>query len=351
MKEMVSVIIPVYKTEQYLDRCIESVVNQTYKNLEIILVDDGSPDNCPKMCDEWAKKDSRIKVIHKKNGGVSSARNEALKFANGEFVQFVDSDDYIEKDYTEKLISEYSDDVDLAICGFTIINDNRNTIVCSVKNYLDVDLLSNKRIFLKFVLDMLFDVTVNKLFRRSLIDFSFNEKLPLGEDRVFNLDYFKNIKQKIKFADSNGYIYEYNTGSAIHKKRNNAYEILVCSLDEIYKFLIQKFGDAFCDEFYIMIGGFVNAVITIVPKQEFKSTAKMLNNNELVQTYVKNFKPAGFKERLRYYLIKRKHYKMLAFLSKIKRGCIKGESKWVKKLCWFLEQGLRQLKCARLLKN
>ena len=71
---LISVIIPVYNVEQYLDRCLESVVNQTYKNLEIILVDDGSPDNCPKMCDEWAKKDSRIKVIHKQNGGASSSR-------------------------------------------------------------------------------------------------------------------------------------------------------------------------------------------------------------------------------------------------------------------------------------
>ena len=73
--ELISIIVPVYKVEKYLDKCVESIVEQTYKNLEIILVDDGSPDNCPAMCDEWAKKDSRIKVIHKKNGGLSSARN------------------------------------------------------------------------------------------------------------------------------------------------------------------------------------------------------------------------------------------------------------------------------------
>lgn len=98
-ENLISVIIPVYNVEPYLNRCVESVVNQTYKNLEIILVDDGSPDNCPVMCDEWAKKDNRIKVIHKENGGVASARNAGLDTATGELVGWVDSDDWIDEDY------------------------------------------------------------------------------------------------------------------------------------------------------------------------------------------------------------------------------------------------------------
>lgn len=84
---LISVIVPVYKVEQYLDRCVQSIVDQTYKNLEIILVDDGSPDNCPAMCDAWAEKDSRIRVIHKENGGLSSARNAGLEIATGAFLQ------------------------------------------------------------------------------------------------------------------------------------------------------------------------------------------------------------------------------------------------------------------------
>lgn len=89
---LISVIVPVYKVEQYLDRCVQSIVDQTYKNLEIILVDDGSPDNCPAMCDAWAAKDSRIRVIHKENGGVASARNVGLDNAVGQYISFVDSD-------------------------------------------------------------------------------------------------------------------------------------------------------------------------------------------------------------------------------------------------------------------
>ena len=93
MDEKVSIIVPVYNVEKYLDKCIESIVNQTYRNIEIILVDDGSPDKCPEICNEWAKKDDRIKVIHKENGGLSSARNAALEIAQGDYITFVDSDD------------------------------------------------------------------------------------------------------------------------------------------------------------------------------------------------------------------------------------------------------------------
>ena len=92
---LVSVIIPVYKTERYLHRCIDSLVNQDYKNIEIILIDDGSPDHCGNICDEYAKKDKRIKVIHQRNKGLSAARNAGLDFCTGEYLCFVDSDDYV----------------------------------------------------------------------------------------------------------------------------------------------------------------------------------------------------------------------------------------------------------------
>jgi len=101
---LVSVIVPVYGVEKYLDRCIRSIVDQTYSNLEIILVDDGSPDNCPQICDSWAEKDCRIKVIHKENGGSSSARNAGLDVFRGQFVSFIDGDDWIELEYYSEMI-------------------------------------------------------------------------------------------------------------------------------------------------------------------------------------------------------------------------------------------------------
>jgi len=114
---LISVIIPVYNVEKYLDRCVDSVVNQTYKNLEIILVDDGSPDKCPQMCDDWAKKDKRIKVIHKENGGLSDARNCALDVMKGQYVCFVDSDDYVKLNYVEflyNLLKKYNTKISVA---------------------------------------------------------------------------------------------------------------------------------------------------------------------------------------------------------------------------------------------
>ena len=117
MKDLISVIVPVYNVELYLNRCVESLVRQTYKHLEIILVDDGSPDECPNICDEWRNKDSRIRVIHKTNGGLSSARNAGLAVAKGEYIAFVDSDDWIHAEYIEHLyvaIKKY--EVDIAAC-------------------------------------------------------------------------------------------------------------------------------------------------------------------------------------------------------------------------------------------
>ena len=102
-EKLISIIVPIYKVEKYLNKCVESLVMQTYKNLEIILVDDGSPDNCPIICDEWARKDARIKVIHKPNGGLSDARNCGIDVATGEYIMFVDSDDAITKNACEVL--------------------------------------------------------------------------------------------------------------------------------------------------------------------------------------------------------------------------------------------------------
>ena len=103
MHDLISVIIPVYKVEKYLCRCVDSVLEQTYTNMEIILVDDGSPDNCPVMCDEYARQDSRVKVIHQENAGLSGARNAGIDMAQGQWLAFVDSDDYLAADFLERL--------------------------------------------------------------------------------------------------------------------------------------------------------------------------------------------------------------------------------------------------------
>ena len=119
--KLISVIVPVFMVEEYLDIAVNSIVNQTYKNLENILVDDGSPDSYPAMCDSWAQKDSRIRVIHKENGGVSSARNAGLRVAKGDWISFVDSDDWIHRQFFELLIQSGENDGDVISSGYTRI--------------------------------------------------------------------------------------------------------------------------------------------------------------------------------------------------------------------------------------
>lgn len=127
MDSLISVIVPIYNVEKYFDRCVDSIINQTYKNLEIILVDDGSPDNCPQMCDDYAKIDNRIKVVHKENGGLSDARNAGMKVATGEYVSFIDSDDYISLDFYETLLETIVDnDSDIVECGVVKFYEDNN---------------------------------------------------------------------------------------------------------------------------------------------------------------------------------------------------------------------------------
>lgn len=127
MNPLISVIVPVYNVEKYLARCVDSIVNQTYKNLEIIFVDDGSTDLCPQMCDDYAEKDNRIKVVHKKNGGLSDARNAGMAVATGEYISFIDSDDYVSDDFFECLLDVMNkENSDIAECSVVkLYEDNR----------------------------------------------------------------------------------------------------------------------------------------------------------------------------------------------------------------------------------
>jgi len=144
---LVTVVVPIFKVEKYLNRCIESIVKQTYEKIENIIVDDGSPDNCPEMCDEWAKKDSRIKVIHKQNAGLGMARNTGIDNANGEYICFFDSDDYIHPNTIEKAyISAKKYNSDIVMFGMNMVDKNGNIISKRIPKtdkevYVDAEIL------------------------------------------------------------------------------------------------------------------------------------------------------------------------------------------------------------------
>ena len=138
MQNKVSIIVPVYKVEKYLDNCIRSIVEQTYSNLEVILIDDGSPDGCPQICNEWRQKDTRIKVIHQENLGVSAARNRAIECISGEYILFVDSDDWIANNMVEVLVHgmESSEDADAVFCGYVEVDEEATTVEVTLKDEL-----------------------------------------------------------------------------------------------------------------------------------------------------------------------------------------------------------------------
>ena len=175
-------------------RCAHSILNQTYRDIELILVDDGSKDSSPELCDEISERDSRVVVIHKPNGGPSSARNRGLDIAKGKYIQFVDSDDYIDSNMTETLMNCMNDnDVQLAVCGYiSTYPEHEEYIRFPNIPYVSVKVVSS--IIPNIVTSYFPNSLWNKLYLKEFIDFRFDECINLGEDLIFNLKYFRKIK-------------------------------------------------------------------------------------------------------------------------------------------------------------
>ncbi|MBQ8828181.1 MAG: glycosyltransferase family 2 protein [Clostridia bacterium] len=191
---LVSIIVPVYKVEKYIKRCLDSIIGQSYRNIEIILIDDCSPDKCPEICDEYSAKDKRIKVIHKENGGVSSARNAGMEDAKGEFIMFVDSDDYVSGDFCEKAVSAaLRSDADVVVFDYKRVDEN-GIEVKKINRPCPVRIPSDETVwtaseFCKRVVSADSEVCGylwNKLIRKSIIgDLRFDKVFPVCEDLVF----------------------------------------------------------------------------------------------------------------------------------------------------------------------
>lgn len=216
MNELVSIIVPIYKVEKYLNRCIESIVHQTYDFLEIILVDDGSPDQCPDICDAWAKKDSRIRVIHKQNGGLSDARNAGLSVATGKYIAFVDSDDWIHPQMYERLIKVAE------ITGSDIVNCKYETSYEEKIDILEEESLEHKVLNVEEALKSLIleknirQVVWNKIYRRKILKGIWFEKGKFHEDEFWTYRVIANANH-ITDLDFIGYYYFQREDSIIGK--------------------------------------------------------------------------------------------------------------------------------------
>ena len=205
MNLLISVIVPIYNVEKYLSRCLDSILAQTYKNLEIILVNDGSTDGSGKICEEYKQKDSRIVVVHKKNGGLSSARNAGLDIATGSYIGFVDSDDYISLDMYELLIQKMLRKDDIANIMYVRSYDSGKIVSSCVPHTMDEEISSET--YLEELLLHIGDVSVcSKLFSKELIGNSRFVEGVLNEDLLFIIEIIKRI-HSIQFIGSVGYYY------------------------------------------------------------------------------------------------------------------------------------------------
>lgn len=214
MDYKVSIVVPIYNTERFLDECVNSLLSQTYKNIEIILVDDESPDRCPEKCDTYALLDTRVKVIHKKNGGLSDARNAGIDIATGDFICFIDSDDYIACDMIEQLME-------------TMINGNADISVCTYtreENSFSQGIMHNVTVYsreksLKILLtSMIIETSAwGKLYKRELFSKIRYPKGKIYEDYATTYRLF-DISDRIAYSDSKKYYYRKNPESITGKK-------------------------------------------------------------------------------------------------------------------------------------
>lgn len=250
-ESLISIIVPIYNVENYIQNCIDSILSQTYRNLEIILVDDGSPDHCPDICDQYAAMDKRVKTIHKKNGGLSDARNVGLDVASGEYIGFIDSDDFIESDMYKSLydaLIKYK--TDISVCGRYIVEDN------NITSYSDNE---NPRIYNRYqalreiVLDDFYDGINNfawdKLYKKELFE---NIRYPVGKsfEDIYTTYKLFSISNKVVHIKSPKYYYVQRgdsiVGSNTAKKRYDYYLANVECLEYIKS--IEPLLARLCDE-------------------------------------------------------------------------------------------------------
>lgn len=226
----ISVIVPIYKVEQYLVQCIESILSQTYHEMEVILVDDGSPDNCPQICDDYAIKDNRVIVIHQENGGLSDARNAGLNIARGEYISFVDSDDWLMPKMYETLVGLIEESsADIAVCNYYSFDGNLSTTSNSTNEIIT---LKRTEEFFHHIIEpnpvLKFEVW-NKLFRRNVIGDIRFKKGQRYEDIYFDRMVFGKV-QCVVYVDQPLYVYRLgrpgNTNSTFSEKRLSKFDEL-----------------------------------------------------------------------------------------------------------------------------
>ena len=315
----VSIIVPIYNVEKYLNRCMETLLNQTLKEIEIILVDDGSPDNCPQMCDEYAKKDDRIKVIHKRNEGLGFARNSGLEIATGEYVAFVDSDDYVDLNMYKVLyghIKEYK--LDAVLCGFKRVIDGKvkSITIDGVSPTVQPKVIFSQIDYIPNVIGCLPSSQYNQLYGYAVWNILFSnniiqqhhirfesERKFVSEDIIFQLDYASKIDEILLLPQS-FYYYCQNDGSITTKynpkrfeqeielyreirRRARKFEFMIDNLDlRVKRLLLHKTICSVCDTIKAL--NYKDSIAALYKISRNKELQNVLENYPIKQMTPKN---------------------------------------------------------------
>lgn len=335
---MISIIVPIYNSELHLRRTIDSILAQSYKELEVILVNDGSTDKSPFICDQYAIFDKRIKVIHQPNQGVSVARNVGIESASGEYIQFIDADDFVDVNMVQEMvlnIEKYK--CDLVICGYKNVNNNGEVLSAKSPTNIIEGLLTKGELLGKFgrLYENLFlNSMCNKIYSKQLID---NYKIRLikgldrGEDLLFNLSYLNHCRT-IFVSDYDGYNYvQYglNSHSATSRFQNNIENNQVFLYNETKKFLLMN--NAYQEENFEIIEtnhiknimeclwyyfNFKNSLTNKELMMKISTIFCVINDND----YYSSFTPKGIQETMLFLLVKNKNIKLTLLLLILKRN-------------------------------
>jgi len=334
-ESLVTIIIPVYNAAEYLSVSIGSILNQTYKNIEIILVNDGSDDNSDIICDKYAEVDSRIRVIHQANCGPSAARNRGINIAKGKYIQFVDSDDSIEPNMTHRLVESMNNTTQLALCGYKSIeekNGNKTNIKNKIPslhgNYKMNDFI---KYFIEFFNENLINSPCNKLYVSKLLhneNIRFKENFHMGEDLLFNLIYFKHCKKiSIISAPLYNYITSNNNDSLTGNFIQDFFETQQILFLNVRKFLMDHNSYKGNHKDFLEVS-YTNSIIGCLSNLFHKNSYLTLKDrkeeiykiiyDETVNNNIKYFSEGNIQKVLIGYLIKNKSLLSIYFFLKIK---------------------------------
>lgn len=322
----VSVIVPVYKVEKYLDKCVKSILNQTYRDFEILLVDDGSPDGCGKMCDLYAQKDSRVKVIHKKNGGLSDARNVGIENAQGKYLLFVDSDDWIDSILIEKIVRIAEKwDTDIVLFDYMSVEENTGKTTLYSYSILENSVLSAKE---EPCLISKTCSACNKLFNKNFWNKN-GLSFPVGKhyEDLGTIPKAMGVAEKIVYVKEPLYFYLQREGSIMHGRDfKRSYSDRTEMLDSVLDFYKKK-G---------MFNEYIRELEWLVFENGYFVPSKEIVLSDYKNSYLKHFRKyaeekfpdmyknqyiqkMSLKDKILYKLLKRKLYMIMIVLSKGRR--------------------------------